>query len=59
MEQFKMNLIINIIIGIIFVIGFTVFMLKKTNWFKPGGIAYEYLKSRKKSSNNQKNISKK
>lgn len=60
MEQFQLNLIINIVIGIIFVIGFIMFMFKRTNWFKPGGIAYEFLKSRKKAKKSaNKNISSK
>lgn len=62
MEQFQLKLIINIVIGIIFVIGFITFMFKRTNWFKPGGIVYEFLKSRnetKQTANQNKDDSNK
>lgn len=54
MTQFQINLIINIIIGLILIFGLLRFMFKRTNWFKPGGIAYEYFKSRKKSKHDTK-----
>lgn len=54
MTQFQINLTINIVIGILFISGICWFMLKRTNWFKPGGVAYEYFKSRKKSKKNKK-----
>ena len=46
MSQFQINLIINISIGILFIFGLCWFMFKRTNWFKEGGIAYEFLKER-------------
>lgn len=49
MSQFQINLIINISIGILFIFGLCWFMFKRTNWFKEGGIAYEFLKERKKA----------
>lgn len=49
MNQFQISLIINIVIGILFVCGLFWFMYKRTNWFQPGGVAYEFFKSRKKS----------
>lgn len=55
MSQFEINLIINIIIGFLFVFGLCWFMLKRTNWFKEGGIAYEFLKARKEAKQSTKN----
>lgn len=55
MNQFQINLIINVIIGIVFVCGLCWFMFKRTNWFKEGGIAYEFLKARKEAKKAEKN----
>lgn len=54
MSQFQITLIINIAIGFLFVIGFAWFMYKRTNWFRPGGIAYEYFKARKEAKKTAK-----
>lgn len=49
MSQFQITLIINIAIGLLFVFGLAWFMYKRTNWFIPGGIAYEFFKARKEA----------
>lgn len=54
MSQFQINLIINIAIGILFIVGFAWFMFKRTNWFRPGGIAYEFFKARKEAKKSNK-----
>ncbi len=54
MSQFQINLIINISIGIIFIFGLFWFMFKRTNWFRPGGVAYEFFKARKEAKNASK-----
>lgn len=61
MNQFQTSLVINIAIGILFIFGLCWFMFKRTNWFKEGGIAYEFFKARKeaKSAQNKSNIKKK
>lgn len=53
MSQFQINLIINIAIGLLFIFGLCWFMFKRTNWFKEGGIAYEFFKARKEAKNAQ------
>lgn len=58
MSQFQINLIINIIIAIVFLCGLCWFMFKRTDWFQEGGIAYEFLKSRKQAKQNKKNSNK-
>lgn len=59
MSQFQINLIINIAIGILFIVGFAWFMFKRTNWFRPGGIAYEFFKARKEAKSTEKKSNKK
>lgn len=54
MDQFQIKLIINLVIGVVFVIGIVLFMTKRTNWFKPGGVAYEFFKSIKNSKSSDK-----
>lgn len=54
MSQFQINLIVNIAIGVLFIFGLCWFMFKRTNWFKPGGIAYEFIKARKEAKKVQK-----
>ena len=54
MSQFQINLIVNISIGILFISGLCWFMLKRTNWFKPGGVAYEFLKAIKEEKKSTK-----
>lgn len=54
MSQFKINLIINIAIGLLFIIGLAWFMFKRTNWFRPGGVAYEFFKTRKETKKTKK-----
>lgn len=53
MSQFQINLIVNIAIGILFIFGLCWFMFKRTNWFKEGGIAYEFFKARREEKNAQ------
>lgn len=55
MSQFQIDLIINITIGILFISGLCWFMFNRTNWFKPGGIAYEYFAARKENKKHSKN----
>lgn len=55
MNQFQTSLVINIAIGILFIFGLCWFMFKRTNWFKEGGIAYEFFKARKEAKNAQNN----
>lgn len=54
MSDFETTLTINIFIAIVFVFGLCWFMFKRTNWFKEGGIAYEYFKARKEAKNTEK-----
>ncbi len=58
MDQFHINLIINLSIGVLFIFGLCWFMLKRTNWLKEGGIIYEFLKARRENKNSS-NIKKK
>ena len=41
------TIIINIIIGIVVVVGFFIFWGRSEGWFKEGGLVYEWLKNRK------------
>ena len=54
MSDFETTLTINICIGVVFVFGLCWFMFKRTNWFKEGGIAYEYFKARKEAKKAEK-----
>lgn len=47
MNEFFVKVIINIVIGIIVVLGFFTFWGRSAGWFEEDGFVYEYLKNRK------------
>lgn len=57
MSDTAINVLINIGIGIIVVIGFVVYINRTEGWFKEGGLIYEWFKEQrnKKKDNEDKN----
>lgn len=47
MNEFWIKVIVNIIVGIIVVLGFFTFWGRSSGWFSEGGFVYEYFKARK------------
>lgn len=47
MNEFWIKVIVNIVVGVIVVLGFFTFWGHSSGWFVEGGFVYEYLKNRK------------
>lgn len=47
MNEFIVKIIINIIVGIVVVLGFFTFWGRSCGWFVEDGFVYEYFKARK------------
>lgn len=59
MDELKMNILMNIFIGIAVIVGFIVFLSKYTNIFEEGGAAYEFVRKKKQESARKKKTQKK
>jgi len=55
MNEFWLNVLVNVIIFFVVFIGFFIFYGKSHNWFKEGGLIYEWWKEKKKKMFSKKN----
>ncbi len=49
MNNFWLNVLVNVIIFFVVFIGFFIFYGKSHNWFKEGGLIYEWWKNKRAS----------
>ena len=59
MNEFWIKVIVNIVVGVIVVLGFFTFWGRSAGWFVEGGFVYEYLKNRKPKKRQLKNQNRK
>ena len=56
--NFSTNIVMNIIIGLVAIVGFFWYYGKCNGWFKEGGLVYEWFKTKFKKNNKTDNSSK-